>query len=313
MRFFRSTSRTSTDILYDDIIRLRKNQELASVYDVEMGHLDDLRRYETLECHIVLYPYSRKVCANNILFYPFEEYVKDILTHQKSAYVRISSNFHKGFGVMLGLLITALFLLWKPEELLSVGSVVSIVGAYIMGKELWEDIERFFINLSKTWRIRYQEPYYAFELEKHTTLTHYSSFAKQHRYGKPTLLPEKMDFIEQSNSQTVRMRFNMADIPSSAESYSHVFSIHVDPDVFAEFEQEGFLFGVKLSLNQRRCGLRRCYELFQSIHKHTHGALDAHGAWIEHAIFYRKTLTCGRLKFFFKQGVIPQKTIIKQT
>lgn len=115
---------------------------------------------------------------------------------------------------------------------------------------------------------------YAFELEKHTTLTHYSSFAKQQRYGKPTLLPEKIDFIEQSNSQTVRMCFNMTDIPASAGACGHVFSIHIDPAVLSEFEQKGFLFGVKLSLNRKQWGLRVCYELFQSLHKHTHGALS---------------------------------------
>ncbi len=299
------------NMLYHDLIRLQKNQEFTNIYDVEMRHLDALQPYEAVECHIVLYPYSRQVCASHIAFYPFEEYVKDILTQQKSAYVKILSNFHKGFGAALGLMLLLFFLLCKPDDLLSVGSIVSIVGAYLMGKELWEDIERFLINLSKTWRIRYQEPYYAFQLEKHTTLTHYSSFAKQHRYGKPTLLPEKIDFIEQSNSQTVRLCFHMADITPSIENSGHVFSIHVEPSVLSEFEQEGFLFGVKLSLNRRRFGLLKCVELFQSLHKNSYGALDESGTWIENAVFCRKTLICGRIKVFCKSGLIPQKPIIK--
>lgn len=301
---------TPINVPYQDLILLRKNQELTNIYDVEMRHLDALQHYDTIECHLVLYPYSRKVCADQIAFYPFEEYVKDILTQQKSAYMKISSNFHKSFGLALGLMILLFFLLCKPEDLLSVGSVVSIVGAYIMGKELWEDLERFLINLSKTWRIRYQEPYYAFRLEKHTTLTHYSSFAKQHRYGKPSLLPEKIDFIEQSNSQTVRLYFNMADVSPSTGNSGHVFSIHIEPSVLSEFEQEGFLFGVKLSLNRRRFGLMKCVELFQSIHKGSYGALDESGTWSENAVFYRNTLICGRFKLFLNSGLIPQKTII---
>ncbi|GAK57481.1 hypothetical protein U27_04448 [Candidatus Vecturithrix granuli] len=301
------------NIPYQDLILLRKNQELTNIYDVEMRHLDVLRQYETIECHSVVYPYSRKVCANHLAFFPFEEYVKDILTQQKSAYVTIARNVHKGFGVALGLMILVLFLLYKPEDLLSVGSIVSIVGAYIMGKELWDDLERFLITLSKTWRIRYQEPYYAFQLEKHTTLTHYSSFAKQHRYGKPSLLAEKMDFIEQSNSQTVRLCFHHADLPASNENSGHIFSMHVDPSVLSDFEQEGFLFGVKLSLNRRRWGgLRQCTELFQSIHKGAYGALDDRGIWVENAVFYRKTLVYGRVKLFLTSGLMPQTKIIAQ-
>jgi hypothetical protein len=48
--------------------------------------------------------------------------------------------------------------------LLQWGSIVSIVGR-ISGKELWEDIERFLINLSKTMRSAIKKPYYAFQLE----------------------------------------------------------------------------------------------------------------------------------------------------
>jgi hypothetical protein len=39
-----------------------------------------------------------------------------------------------------GVVIAGIFYLIKPEDLISVGSVVSVIGAYIIGRELWEDI-----------------------------------------------------------------------------------------------------------------------------------------------------------------------------
>ena len=124
------------DILHNDIIRLQKNKDLPNIYDIEMQQLDELAQYDSVECHIVLYPYSRKICSKDIKFYPFEEYVKDILSHQKSAYAKSSSQFNKIFGLLLGLLITIIFFKFKPDDLFSVESIVSVFGAYFVGKEV---------------------------------------------------------------------------------------------------------------------------------------------------------------------------------
>lgn len=297
-------------IPYHDMIRLHKNEEIPNVYDVEMKQFEHLQKYDSVECHIVLYPYSRKICSENIKFYPFEEYVKDILSSQKSAYIPIHSQFHEMFGLLMGLILIVIFALFKPTELFSLEAIVSVLGVYFVGKELWDDIERMLIDISKTWRLRYQENYYAYQLGRHTTLTHYSRFAKKNRYGKVSLLPEKMDFITQSNSQTIRMCFVIKDLRSSQDSTGHIFSIHLDPALVQEFEQEGFMFGVKLSFNKDFLGVVRHFELFQSLHKGSKGCLDKNGEWTEGGIFYRKTLTLGRLKLFIKSGLLHQETII---
>lgn len=301
------------DIPYNDIVRFRKNEEFPNIYDVELRHAQYLRQFASVECHVVLYPYSRKICSETIKFYPYEEYVKDILTQQKSAYHALKSHFDKMFGIMLGLLITLVFFLFKPDDLFSVESIVSVLGAYFFGKELWGEIERFLIDVSKTWRIRYSENYYAYQLEKHTTLTHYSYFAKKYRYGKASLLPDKIDFIEKSNSQTVRMFFNMKAICAFQDVSNHILSIHVQPELVEAFEREGFLFGVKLSFNKRLLGWTSSLELFQSLHNYTKGCLDHTGNWVDGGIFYRKTLNFGRFKMFLKHGLIDHKSIIKPT
>jgi hypothetical protein len=301
-----------TDLVpYSDIIWLHKNEDIPNIYDVEMKQIEHLQRYDSIECHLVLYPYSRKVCSEHIKFYPFEEYVKDILTQQKSAYVKLCSQFNELFGLFLGLIITLIFMKFKPTEFFSVEAIVSVLGAYFVGKELWDDLENILINISKTWKIRYLENYYAYRLGKHTTLTNYSRFAKTQRYGKVPLLPEKIDFIEQSNSQTIRMYFDMNELQAFRDSSGHVLSIHIDPSVLQDFEQEGFMFGVKLSFNKHLFGIMKSLELFQSLHKQAKGCLDEKGEWIEGGIFYRKTLTYGRMKLFLKSGLIHHKTIIE--
>lgn len=302
--------------IYQQIVHLRKNADIPHIYDVEMNHLDELKQYDSVECHVVVYPYSRKVGAHHFKFYPFEEYVHDILSHQKSAYEAISNQFDKCLGIFLGIVITAIFAIFNPKDLLSVQSVMSVIGAYFVGKELWDDVENTLIRMTKQWRVKYVDNYYSYQLEKHTTLTMYSSFAKKQRYGKTTLLPECIDFIEQSNSQTLRMYFNMADIDLAQccdgefSTTRHLFSIHVKPELLEEFEREGFLFGVKLSLNKKSFGITRSDELFQSFDNRAQGALDEQGIWHDDSIFYRKTMRLGRIKCFLKSGMLSHQPVI---
>jgi len=229
------------------------------------------------ECHVVLYPYSRRVTSEAIAFYPFEEYVKDVLSHQRSAYTRIHSPFNEAFGLLLGLMIAVVFAVFKPQDLLSIESIVSVFAAYAIGKDLWDDIDRALVQVSKEWRICFQDNYYRYQAEKPTTLTFYSLLAKRRRYGKSSLLPEQIDFIKQSNSQTLRMCFNTKDLVSLAEPSAHVHSIHIDPPLSEEFEKSGFLFGIKLSFNKSFLGIMKCFELFQSIDKDSIGCLDEEG------------------------------------
>jgi hypothetical protein len=299
------------ELPFPNVIHLRKNRAMPGIFDVDMTHIDQLKAYDGVECHIVLYPYSRQISSDDLAFYPFEEYIKDVASQQRSAYAAIRGSFNQVFGLSLGFLIALIFALLKPEELLSVESIVSVFGAYVIGKELWDDIERMLIHVSKEWRLRLQDSYYRYRLEKHTTLTSYSYLAKRQRYGKSSLLPEKIDFIKQSNSQTLRMYFNMQDLEAFAEPSAHVHSIHVDPALLDAFESSGFLFGVKLSLNKRAWGIARRTELFQSIDGSAIGCLDDGGRWTEGAVFYRHTVTCGRVKYYVDKGLVHGSTILE--
>ena len=298
-------------IPYSDIIRLTRNPDTPGIYDVEMTGIDRLKGYDSIECHIVLYPYSRAITSDDLAFYPFEEYVKDVLSQHRSAYARIQSRFNETFGLLLGLIIALVFARFKPEDLLSVESVVSVFGAYTIGKELWDDIQRMLIEITKSWRVRYQDSYYTYHLEKNSTLTYYSYLAKRQRYGISSLMPAKIDFIKQSNSQTVRMWFDMKDLDTFPEPKAHILSVHVEPDLQEELERGGFLFGVKLSLNKQRLGIIRSLELFQSVSRGAKGCLDEKGGWIQDAAFYRRTWRCRRVKCFQAKGIIRGETIVQ--
>ncbi len=295
---------------FQDIIRLRKNEEVPYIYDVVMEGPQRLNAYSQVECHTVLYPYSRQVSAQDIAFYPFEEYVHDVLSHQRSAYAAIERQFNEMFGLLLGAAIALVFARLKPTELLSIESIVSVFGAYAIGKELWDDIERALVNVSTNWRLRYQEGDYRYRLEKHTTLTSYSFLGKRRRYGKAAWLPEQVDFIKQSNSQTLRMCFDTRDLGVPPGPSAHIHSIHVDPERLGELEEEGFLFGVKLGLNRRTLGVTRSLELFQSIDGGVRGCLDEEGEWVEGAAFARRTYSLGRLKFYHSSGIVEDARIV---
>jgi hypothetical protein len=166
------------------------------------------------------------------------------------------------------------------------------------------------VNASKNWRLRYREGYYRYRLEKHTTLTSYSYLGKQRRYGKAAWLPERVDFIKQSNSQTLRMCFDTRGAGLPAGPSVHIHSIHVDPARLEALESEGFLFGVKLSLSRRVLGVTRSLELFQSIDGGTRGCLDEGGVWVEGAAFFRHTYSLGRVKYYQSSGIVEDARIV---
>lgn len=309
----RSRSDKSAQRLHDapceNLVRLRKAEGLTGRYDVDMQDLDRLQGYDCVECHVVIYPYSRTISSDDIHFNPFEEYVQDVLSHLRSAYSEIPNSKDQLFGLLLGTLIALVFAYLNPASLFQIEALVSIIGAYVVAKELWNDLEHLLINATKNWRLRYQGDEYRYQLEKRTTLTSYSYLAKQRRYGKQVLLPSKIDFIKQSNSQTVRMCFNVRDLLVANARLAHLLSIQIEPEHAANFDG-AFLFGVKLSFARRTLGLSRQFEVFQSMDAGRKGCLDDGGTWQDEAVFYRQTYRLGRLKFYARKGLIPNATVI---
>lgn len=298
--------------IFENFIKLQKNKIRTNYYDIRTTIPKAIEKYSSFENHAVFYPYSRAVFSKDFDFYPFEEYVKDISTGQRSSYIRIINNFNKLFGVFLGLLIILVaYIILGAKNFFSIEAIASVLGAYLVGKELWNDLEKTLVKITRKWKIRYQENYYLYEQGKHTTLTQYSSLAKKNRYNKTPILPDKVDFISHSNSKTLRMLFKRNKYIKKQGKLVHTFSIHLNSQKINEIEKYGYLFGVKLSFNKKFLFVTRRFELFQSLNNGKTGCLDTNGEWIDDAVLYRKTLSLGKIRYYRKTGIIPNISIVK--
>jgi hypothetical protein len=300
---------------YERLVHLYETEGIENRYDVSMQGLDRLQRYHTVECDIVVYPYNRTICSDDIHFNPFEEYVQDVLSRQRSAYSEIPSATDQLFGLLLGLLIALVFAIVHPASLFQIEALVSVIGTYAIAKELWNDLERLLIQATKNGRLRYQEAYYRYQLEKRTTLTSYSLLAKRRRYGMQALLPAKIDFIKQSNSQTLRMCFDARDLVASKDDPAHLLSIQIEGskgDAFRGAPGHGeYMFGVKLCFARRFLGVQQQFEVFQSMDQGRKGCLDDQDdAWHPDAAFCRRTYSLGRVKFYARKGLLSNVVLI---
>jgi len=296
---------------YASILRIRKSDSIPYIYDVEIENPSRLKKYHSFECHLLLYPYSRQVNSKDFNFAPFEEYITDIQSNQKSAYISIQNSFAKVFGVLVGFVITLVFYLLKPDDLFSVQSIISVIGAYLVGKEIWDDIENYLITTTQKWKIRFKENHYTFRLERNSTLSLYTNYAKKQRYGKTALLPEKIDFVQNSNSQSLKMLFVKNDLKELSDSSTHIFSIHLNPDCMDKFESDGFFLGLKLCYNTRKSWFTRAVEVFQSTDNGVHGCMDKKGEFIPGKLFFRYSIHIGRLIFYRTKEMKPEPSIIE--
>lgn len=294
------------------VVLLRRNGEMSGVFDIALKNIQTIKsQCHFFELHAVLYPYSRQIKSDNYHFLPFEEYIEELSEHKRSAYFTISDYANRWFGLYFGGIIAFIFALFRPSALLDIEAVVSIFGAYLLGKDLWTDIERSLIKATQNRKICFQDRYYSYQLERNTTLSNYSMFAKKQRYGIVHLLPDKLEFIENSNSQTARLWFDMKSWGDLEDDIAHVFSIHFDKNSVQYLDEEGFLFGIKLSFNQRKWyGLQQT-EIFQSLHQKQLGCLDQKARWVEQSAFYRKTLSVTRFKYFKSNNVLKEKAYIE--
>ncbi len=283
------------------------NHTQKSIYDIELQNIDKLRKFSSVEIHVLVYPLSRKITADDIACNPFEEYVHDIKEGYDSIYANVSFIFNKILGLMMALIIFLAFLIFAPSAFLSIDSVVAIFAAYVIGKELGNDLEMLLINMSSKWRLQFYKDYFRYKLEISTTLTNYSQHAKKYRYGKDSILPTKMDFDKRSNSQIVRLNFKKEDL--GERNNAHILSIRICDELANEFEKEGYMICFKICLNQKRFFFTNSLELFQSICKKDVGCLYKNNEFLKGNIFFKRVLKRNRIKFSSSSGFLKGRII----
>lgn len=293
-----------------NFLTISPNKEYPHIYEFELNQLAELARYDFIEVHVVVYPYSREISADKIEIHPFEEYIEDILDKQKSLYKQIEDGSSKRFGLGLAVIVLIIMAIFKPEEFLAVQSLVSVFGAYIAGKELWGDLEKYLIAFTQKSNIRFFTGYFSYQLERNTTFANYTKFAKKNRYEKDAIIPEKIDFIEQSNSKTIRMSILKEDLQKlGKEEAAHLFSVHISPELVNEFREKGSLFGIKISLNTHKLFYKQSIELYQSQSQAEFGALDERSIWHTESVFQRNTFYLGKWKYYHKMTLLPKKRL----
>ena len=285
------------------------NHTQKGIYDIELQNLDKLRNFSSVESHILLYPFSRNVTSDNITCNPFQEYVEDIRDGFASTYSKISFVFNNILGLVMAVIIFLLFLIFVPSAFLSIDSVVAIFAAYIIGKELGDDLELFLVNLSSKWRIQFYKDYFKYKLERATSLTNYTSYAKKYRYGKDSILPNKMDFDKRSNSDIVRLKFRKEDL--GVENTAHILSLRISDKSIKDFEKEGYMVGFKLCFNEEKKFYIKSHEIFQSFFKGNVGCLNSENKFVKNNVYIREVFKRGRIKYNSRKGIAKGRIIAK--
>lgn len=297
---------------WEEIINFSQNKKFKNFYDISFKNHKNLNQYNSIEMYFMVYPYATNITSENIRLLPFDEYVKDVISEKSSVYIKILNTSNNFFWIFLWFVIILIFLIIDAKMLYSVEAIASIFGFYIIGKELWYDLNKFLIKLTRNRKIVYKESDYTYELKSRNALTNYTYFAKKQRYGKSVVLPKKMSYIEQSNSITVRMSFDTKEFLKDKDDLIYLLSIKIDESLINDFKKFGFMLWCKISFNQKSWIFVNKYDVSQSINLEKIWCLDTKWIWNDNDVFVRNNLCLGDIKYYQNNNLINQKILIKR-
>jgi hypothetical protein len=277
------------------------------VLQVYLRNLPAFREHSALEVSLFLYPYSSKLTADHYRALPYEDYLVDLNAGVRTAY-KVAGKFGgKLFGLLLGLLIVLLFWRIDPGDIISIQSIVSILGAYAIGKELWDDIDNFLANtFNASERLRWRETPYFYVKNHFGTVEKFWEKARNDRYASNTALPSKFDFIAHSNHKTLELLFKPQDL-----EFADYEALRIGNFRFVEKQKPrpaDFMLGFKLTLIKNYFFFKREVELFQLLDKGNLGVVE-NDTWHAGALLARNTITIGRWKFYMDKRTVPDYTL----
>jgi hypothetical protein len=286
-----------------------------STYALEITPSPEFKRYSDIEVELILYPYRNpNTTEEGVRIQPYDSYLEDLTSNQKTLY---SPNLSYGaniFGLLLGLIITLIFWFFNQGELFGLQSIVAIIGVYLVGKEIWKDVEQGLIHLTERWRIRYYPSDYSFRLRSETTLDLYARFARAKKYRRELVLAHSLDMVRRSGSRDLKMlfpssQFTVVANPTRPELRLCVVSFN--QEVLKDFEEDKFLVAVKMSLNRKFFIFSYNLEWFEAKAGDEMGCLDIHGGWHNKAVFSRTAIMIGRMKIYLTARILPKTTIFQ--
>lgn len=295
----------------EKIISFNRNG-VANSFFLSASKKEILKKFSSIEIAFTLYPYSKEINANNFSILPYEEYVEDVSQNTRSNYTKADEYGSKIFGILLSLII--IFVFWRIDKnlLASVEAIVSIIGAYAVGKELWQDIDKTLVNLSKNSKLRWLSLSYYYTKQDFGTIQQFWRRARVKRMGLNTLLASQMDFITHSNSKTIELYFSKSDLGRLNDTTGLLLDIEVENSKVKEFVDKKFMVSFKIILSKNLFFFKQNIEIFQAIDSNSLGTIDGKGNWIENASLVRKTFSIGRLKFYMKEHIAGDLQIISK-
>jgi hypothetical protein len=292
---------------------LEINKLDSSNYAVELKNAKELKHFSEVDIDITVYPYSKLIFSQNFNFSPLNDYWEDINDGQKSVYRKIIPSGSKLFGLGLGALITTFFYIFRPNQLSSIDGIVSLVGIYLVGKEMWTDLNNFLERTSQKYFIRWYPQMYSLEIVTDTTLSNYVRRAREKRFENGLILPAQFDLIKQSNAQTIRLKYQVDSLNKSNLDFNRIALLEIEDNIAKHFNIANSQIGLKITLTKRLLGLSLSNEFFQALDSGKSGSLNKKNKWTEDTVLHRKTFSLGRIKVYWITKQVNQDNLIEWT
>lgn len=287
-------------------IEVKKPIKNIPIIDIGLKDLNNLKDGQSLAVTMLFYPYTRDINSSNFKLLPYEEYVEEISEGGRTTYEIIDDFSDKLFGIILAVIIVSVFGLWQTELLFSVESVVAIIGAYIAGKELWGDIDNWLQKISKGWFFSWKDRDFYYQKLDFGSIQNYTRYSRNIRYGSAFVLPGKIDFVNQSSSKILELKFSPKELGLIATDSAHVVSLEYQKELEKTFVNHDYILAAKLNIITNFLGLEINSEYFQSKDRNQIGCLDLAGNWLVGKSMLRKSFKIGNLKIYSQTEIVEQ-------
>lgn len=285
-------------------IEIKKTINDLNTLDFGIANLKFLKGRGGLTVTLMLYPNSREITSENFKILPYEEYVAEITEGRRTTYGTINDFSDKFFGILLAAAIFVVFRLLQADQSLSSEMVISIIGGYIAGKELWSDIDDWLQKTTKNWFFSWKDRDFYYQKLDFGSIQNYIRYVRNMRYGSDFVLPFNIDFINQSNSKILELCYSKKDLKSVSKDYTRLASLEYQSKSKKDFVEGNYMLAVKLGSIRSFLGIKLIYEYFQSKNGNSVGCLDAHKKWFENKAMLRKSIKIGNLKIYFSSKVV---------
>jgi len=268
-------------------MKINLNKTKLNSYELNAQN-SDKSNLSFVDITFFVYPLDTNFSAKDIQIQPYDEYIENLSKSNNTSYEKISDSSKNIFGIFLSLIIFLIFLIFKPEILISVESIVSIFASYTIGKELWNDIDEFLQDKTKNWRIKWIEREFSYKHDELGTINNFIDQARTFKYKTRTILADKFDFQHHSNAKILKLGFNKK-IFSKEKMRLLNFRLSNNSDTF--------IAGMKLTLKKKFLFINYSKEIFQILHKPKDLKLDTDE-------IHKTVLNIGNLKIYLRENVL---------